>query len=543
MGLVDRAKNICLTPKTEWPVIAGETTTTKSLMTGYVAPLAIIGPIAGFIGGSIIGHTLPFVGTYRTPLLAGIGIAIFTFVMAFVGVFILSLIIDALAPTFGGEKNKQQALKVAVYAYTPAWLAGILSIIPFLGLLAILAALYSLYLLYLGLPRLMKCPEDKSIGYTVVVVICAIVLSVVISMVGGMFAGAGMLASGALGSGSTSSSMQFDKDSPVGKLEQFGKKMEEAGVLSSAEARDAAAQSVQFVLSRPPKQLTGVEYAVDYVMEQMLARIGDVRGELTVETTLDVALQKRSQAILREYVLLEGESQDATQGAAVVLDMDGSVRALVGGRSYAESQYNRATKSRRQPGSAFKPFVFLAALESGLSPDSIMSDEQLTIHGWTPRNFSGAYRVDRIRQLLKAYGELTVVDTAGSLAFWQEIRMLTVFHGSKNPLWRISTSPRLGHAVVSAIARYMAVEAVYDWSGGLIWLEVPASADAGATDIRRVIALHGGHATLIRADANVRNAVEVFHPLDPGVERLSRRLKATFDPAGIFNPGRMYATM
>ena len=229
MSLVDRAKNICITPKTEWPVIAGETTSTGNLMTGYVAPLAIIGPIAGFIGGSIIGHSLPFVGTYRTPILAGIGIAIFTFVMAFVGVFILSLIIDALAPSFSGEKNKQQALKVAVYAYTPAWLAGILSIIPFLGMLAIFAALYSLYLLYLGLPRLMKCPEDKSIGYTAVVVICAIVLSVIISVVGTMFAGAGMMATGVLGGRSSAPSIQFDKDSPVGKLEQFGKKMEEAG--------------------------------------------------------------------------------------------------------------------------------------------------------------------------------------------------------------------------------------------------------------------------------------------------------------------------
>ena len=229
MSLVDRAKNICITPKTEWPVIAGETTSTSNLMTGYVAPLAIIGPIAGFIGGSIIGHTLPFVGTYRTPILAGIGIAIFTFVMAFVGVFILSLIIDALAPSFSGEKNKQQALKVAVYAYTPAWLAGILSIIPFLGMLAIFAALYSLYLLYLGLPRLMKCPEDKSIGYTAVVVICAIVLSVIISVVGTMFAGAGMMATGVLGGRSSAPSIQFDKDSPVGKLEQFGKNMEEAG--------------------------------------------------------------------------------------------------------------------------------------------------------------------------------------------------------------------------------------------------------------------------------------------------------------------------
>ena len=229
MGLVDRAKNICLTPKTEWPVIAGETTSTGSLMAGYVAPLAIIGPIAGFIGGSIIGHSLPFVGTYRTPIIAGVGLAIFTYVMAFVGVFILSLIINALAPTFGGEKNSQQALKVAVYAYTPAWLAGILSIIPYLGILAILAAFYGLYLLYLGLPRLMKCPEEKSIGYTVVVVICAIVISIVISAVGAMIIGAGAMATGALSGRSVPSSMQFDKDSPVGKLEQFGKNMEDAG--------------------------------------------------------------------------------------------------------------------------------------------------------------------------------------------------------------------------------------------------------------------------------------------------------------------------
>lgn len=230
MALVDRVKNICITPKTEWPVIAGESSTTGGLMSGYVAPLAIIGPIAGFIGGSVIGHTLPFVGTYRTPIMAGIGLAIFTFVMAFVGVFILSLIINALAPSFGGEKNSGQALKVAVYSYTPAWLAGILSIIPFLGMLAILAALYGLYLLYLGLPKLMKCPEDKSIGYTVVVVICAIVLSVVITAIGGMFAGAGMMATGALRGGrATAPSVQFDKDSPVSKLEQFGKKMEEAG--------------------------------------------------------------------------------------------------------------------------------------------------------------------------------------------------------------------------------------------------------------------------------------------------------------------------
>ena len=170
------------------------------------------------------------------------------------------------------------------------------------------------------------------------------------------------------------------------------KTMQEAGVLTPDEARQAASQSVQFVLSRPPKQLTGMEYAVDYAIEQMLGRLGDIRGDLTIETTLDAGLQKRAQSVLREHVLLEGESQDASQGAVVILDLDGSVRALAGGRSYAESQYNRATKGRRQPGSAFKPFVFLAALEGGLSPDSITSDEPLTVHGWTPRNFSGAYK-------------------------------------------------------------------------------------------------------------------------------------------------------
>ncbi|MGE0626511.1 MAG: FAD-binding protein [Hyphomicrobiaceae bacterium] len=150
-------------------------------------------------------------------------------------------------------------------------------------------------------------------------------------------------------------------------------------------------------------------------------------------------------------------------------------------------------------------------------------------------------RTEKLRKLLKAYGEIVAFAGAPSRDFWQELRLLTAMHGSTNPLWRISTAPRLGPAVVGSISRYMQVEAVYDWSGGLIWLEVPFSADAGATDIRRMIALHGGHATLIRAEPSVRSSVEVFQPLDPAVDRLTRRLKSTFDPAGILNPGRMHA--
>ena len=108
------------------------------------------------------------------------------------------------------------------------------------------------------------------------------------------------------------------------------------------------------------------------------------------------------------------------------------------------------------------------------------------------------------------------------------------------PIWRISTAPTAGPKVVAAIAAYMECRAFYDWSGGLVWAEVLPTTDAGAADVRRVIATHGGHATLIRAEPEVRAAVEVFQPLETGLEKISRRLKAAFDPAGILNPGRMY---
>jgi len=226
MDTITRAKNICLTPKTEWPIIAEEQTPTGALITGYAAPLAAIGAVAGLIGGSLVGVTLPFAGTYRVPITAGFVSAIFAFVMAIVGVFILSLIISALAPTFGGQKNGAQALKVAVYSYTPAWLAGVLHILPLLGTLSIIAAFYGLYLLYLGLPRLMKCPEDKAAVYTGVIVVCAIVLSIAIGAVGAAIVGAGMVAGGGIASTRSSREVTFDKDSALGKLQALGDKLD-----------------------------------------------------------------------------------------------------------------------------------------------------------------------------------------------------------------------------------------------------------------------------------------------------------------------------
>ena len=115
--------------------------------------------------------------------------------MALVGTFVLGLIIDALAPTFGGQKNPIHALKVAVYSQTPGWVAGILNIFPLLGILAFFAMLYGIYLLYLGLPILMRSPEDKAVPYTLVVIVCAIGVFIVLGMISAAIIGMAMLGS------------------------------------------------------------------------------------------------------------------------------------------------------------------------------------------------------------------------------------------------------------------------------------------------------------------------------------------------------------
>ncbi len=160
-------------------------------------------------------------------------------------------------------------------------------------------------------------------------------------------------------------------------------------------------------------------------------------------------------------------------------------------------------------------------------------------------NFAGAVagRKQRLKEALKVYGKALELDHRESLEFWGELRRLSVMPNRHTLLWRISTKPTTAPKLVAAIKRYMPAEAYYDWAGGLVWLEVPATADAGTAEIRRAAAIHGGHATLIRAEANVRASVEVFQPLSPSLERLTRELKMAFDPTGILNPGRMYANV
>ncbi len=174
--------------------------------------------------------------------------------------------------------------------------------------------------------------------------------------------------------------------------------------------------------------------------------------------------------------------------------------------------------------------------------------------------------VARLGEVLQPYGTMHELDERPSEALWCDVRHLNVMapygaasrspapardlgpgpastHGAtlSPPLWRIVTRPSRAFEVVSSIRRYMAVDAVYDWAGGLIWLEVPQSADAGATEIRRVIASTGGHATLVRSSGDVKADVDVYEPMRSGVDFMTRRLKQVFDPAGILGANRLYA--
>jgi len=173
MDLVSRAKNILLDPQSEWPVIDRESGDTAYLFRNYVAILAAIPAVCGYIGSLMIGGRI----------FSGLIAAIFGYLLAFVGAYVIAFIVNMLAPNFGGRQDFPSAMKLAVYSGTAPWVAGIFSLIPALAILSIVASLYGLYLLYLGIPVLMRAPADKAVPYTLVVLVCAIVVSVVIGVI------------------------------------------------------------------------------------------------------------------------------------------------------------------------------------------------------------------------------------------------------------------------------------------------------------------------------------------------------------------------
>ncbi|MET0364266.1 MAG: Yip1 family protein [Sphingobium sp.] len=180
-SLVARAKAILLTPKTEWPTIAVEQKSITEILTGYAVPLAAIGPVASFLGGQIFGYGA-FGIHYRPSLVSGLSMAITSFVLSIVSLFVMMLIVEWLAPKFEGSATRLNAFKLVAYSMTASWVAGIFGIVPMLGWLAIVG-LYSFYLFYTGVTPLLNVPSLKAMTFTVVTVICAVVLSLVVGAI------------------------------------------------------------------------------------------------------------------------------------------------------------------------------------------------------------------------------------------------------------------------------------------------------------------------------------------------------------------------
>jgi len=182
MALIERVQSILLRPKQTWPVIAAEGGDTASIYTGYLAILAAIPALAGFIGMTVFG--IGGLGvTIRTPILAGLVQMVVSYLLSLAMLYVMALIVNVLAPTFGGTKNQLQALKLIAYASTAAMVGGIFYLLPVLGILVLIAALYSIYLFYTGVAVMMRCPPEKAGAYTAVVVVCAVIAGIVLAAV------------------------------------------------------------------------------------------------------------------------------------------------------------------------------------------------------------------------------------------------------------------------------------------------------------------------------------------------------------------------
>jgi len=247
--LIARVKNILLTPKTEWPVIAAEADTVAGLYKNYILILAAIPAVAGFIKMSILGSGM-FGVSYRMSIGSGLTQMVLTYALTLGLVYVAALIADGFAPTFGAQKNQTQALKAVAYSWTATWVAGIgmLLGVGLGGLIVLAGFVYAIYLLNMGLQHTMQCPADKSAGFTAVTIILTVIIAVIansiilVPMGLSVYGGAQHLGS------ATTGSVTIDKNSTLGALAAIGqqaaeanKKMDEAKKSGDANAQAEAA--------------------------------------------------------------------------------------------------------------------------------------------------------------------------------------------------------------------------------------------------------------------------------------------------------------
>lgn len=290
MNLVQRVQDILLRPTTTWPAIEQEPGDVASIYTRYVLILAAIPALAGFIGMTLIG-----VGGFgmhiRIPVVSGLTNMVVSYALSLVMVFVVALIVDALAPSFKGQKNQLNALKLVAYGATASFVGGIFGLIPSLSVLGLLAALYSIYLVYTGLPVLMKCPPEKAAAYTAVVVVCGIVAGIVIGAVSAAV-------TPSRGFGRMHAERDVTITTPKGevtldttKLDEMAKRMEEAG------KRMEAAQK------------SGDSAAAGKAMSEMVGAMAGASGEALPPQDLKALLPESLGSLRRDSI--EAQSNQA----------------------------------------------------------------------------------------------------------------------------------------------------------------------------------------------------------------------------------------
>lgn len=239
--MVSRLRNIAITPREEWPVIADEPATPASIYSGYLVLIAAIPALVGLLDAAVFGYSIPLLGTVRLGIGAALQNALVTYAVSLAGVYVFSLIVNALAPNFGGRKDSLSALKVSAYSAGVGMVAGMAHLVPWVGgLIALAGSLYGIYVFYLGLPPTMKCPAEKAAGYAAVSILVALVAG---ALFWGLL-GRHLLQVPGLGAVRDSADVRIDPDSPLGRLDEMGRNMEAAGkkLEEAQKSGDAKAQ-------------------------------------------------------------------------------------------------------------------------------------------------------------------------------------------------------------------------------------------------------------------------------------------------------------
>ena len=285
MPLIQRVQDILLRPRQTWPAIAAEPGDTASIYSSYVIYLAAIPAIAGFIGLSLVGAGAMGYSV-RLPIATGLAHMVLGYLLSLVMVFVMALLVDALAPTFGGTKSRISALKLVAYGSTAGFVGGIFSLLPMLSILGLVAALYSIYLIYTGIPVLMKCPPEKAAAYTAVVIVCGIVAMLVLAAVTSMVLPSGpvRMAGGVAGAGDVTITTPSGTVAIDGsKMAEMSKKMEEAGKRMEAAQKSGDSAAAGKAMGEMMGAVTGVG-ATPIAAQELKAMLPEALGDLKRES-------------------------------------------------------------------------------------------------------------------------------------------------------------------------------------------------------------------------------------------------------------------